>query len=64
VDLADKLGFQTEVGPDTFVVVEKWTDASALQAHLSAPHMAAYGAAVKDLVAGRVIHVLSPAPKL
>ena len=59
---AEGLGsFQTKFGPDTFVVIEKWRDAAALKAHAAAPHMAAYGAKVKDLIAGRVIHVLSPA---
>ncbi len=53
--------FQTKFGPDTFVVLEKWRDASALKAHAAAPHMAAYGAKVKDMIASRVIHILSPA---
>ena len=54
-------GFQTRMGPDTFVVVEKWASLDALKAHAAAPHMAAYAAKVKDLIASRVIHVLSPA---
>lgn len=59
---AEGLGsFQTKLGPDTFVFVEKWRDAQALKAHAAAPHMAAYAAKVKDLIASRVIHVLSPA---
>jgi len=53
--------FQAKLGPDAFVVVEKWESAAALAAHAAAPHMAAYGARTKDLVASRVIHVLSPA---
>jgi quinol monooxygenase YgiN len=53
--------FQTRFGEDTFVVVEKWRDAAALKAHAAAPHMAAYSAKVKDLIASRVIHVLTPA---
>ena len=32
----------------------------ALAAHAAAPHMVAYGAKVRDMVASRVIHVLSP----
>ena len=52
---------QTKLGPDTFVVVEKWSSAETLAAHAAAPHMAAYGAKVKDMVASRVIHVLAPA---
>ncbi len=52
---------QTPFGDDTFVVVEKWQSLAALKAHAAAPHMAAYGAKVKDMIASRVIHVLSPA---
>ncbi len=59
---ADGIGaFQTKAGSDTFFVIEKWQDADALKAHAAAPHMAAYSAKVKDMVASRVIHVLSPA---
>ena len=53
--------FQTKAGPETLFVIEKWEDAEALKAHAAAPHMAAYAAKVKDLVANRVIHVLAPA---
>ncbi len=53
--------FQTKMGPDVFVVLETWENAQALQAHAAAPHMAAYGAKTKDLIASRAIHILSPA---
>lgn len=53
--------FQTKAGPDTFLVIEKWSDMDALKAHAAAPHMAAYGARVKDMIAGRTVHVLAPA---
>lgn len=49
----------TPLGPDTFCVIEKWASMDALRAHAAAPHMAAYGAKVKSLLASRVIHVLS-----
>ena len=52
-------GFQTKFGPETFVVLEKWESPDALKAHATAPHMAAYAAKTKDLIASRVIHVLS-----
>jgi len=59
---ADNAGsFQTKLGTDTIVVIEKWADVAALHAHAVAPHMKAYAAKVKDLIAGRAIHVLSPA---
>jgi quinol monooxygenase YgiN len=52
---------QAPLGPDTFMVVEKWATAADLAAHAAAPHMAAYSAKVKEHVTGRVIHILSPA---
>ena len=59
--VVDAAGFPALVGPDGFVVVERWRDAAALKAHAVAPHMAAYSARTKPLVAERRIHVLSPA---
>ncbi len=53
--------FQTAFGPDTFVTIEKGESAEALKAHAAAPHTKAYAAKTKELIAGRVIHVLSPA---
>ena len=52
---------QTAYGPDTFVVIEKWETMDDLKAHGAAPHMAAYGAKTRDMVATRTIHILSPA---
>lgn len=54
-------GADPAFGPDTFVVVEKWENLAALKAHSVAPHMQAYGAKVKDMVAKRAVHVLTPA---
>ena len=53
--------FQTPFGADTFVVIEKWESKEALAAHAAAPHMAAYAAKTKEMIASRVIHVLEPA---
>lgn len=61
VDSEPAPAFQTRLGPDAFMVVEKWGSMEDLKAHAAAPHMAAYGAKVKDLVASRVIHILTPA---
>ncbi len=59
---ADGVGsFQTKFGADTFLVIEKWESLDHLKAHAASPHMAAYGAKTKDLIASRIIHVLSPA---
>ena len=52
---------QAEIGPDTFAVIEQWESKEALAAHAAAPHMKAYGARVRDMLASRVIHILSPA---
>ncbi len=52
--------FQTEVGPDTFVCVERWASIEALKAHIAAPHMIVYATQTKPLVARRVIQVLDP----
>lgn len=58
---AEEIGrFQTKLGADSFVVVEKWESVEALKAHAAAPHMAAYAAKTKDMIESRVIHVLSP----
>jgi quinol monooxygenase YgiN len=48
-------------GPDTFVVVEKWESADHLKAHAASPHMAAYGAKTREMLANREIHVMQPA---
>jgi quinol monooxygenase YgiN len=52
---------QTPFGPDSFVVLEKWDSLEHLKAHGASAHMKAYAAKTKELVASRVIHVLSPA---
>ncbi|MCO6419255.1 antibiotic biosynthesis monooxygenase [Siccirubricoccus sp. KC 17139] len=61
IDLEGAGKIQTPFGPDTFVVIEKWESPEALKAHAAAPHMAEYAAKVKDLLASRVIHILTPA---
>lgn len=48
-------------GEDAFVVIEKWESPDALRAHAASPHMAAYGAKTRDMLASRVIHILDPA---
>ncbi len=60
VDADPALPIQTKWGPDTFVVIEKWASLDALKAHAAAPHMAAYGAKTREMLASRVIHVLTP----
>jgi len=60
IDVETSLSAQAPIRPDTVVVIEKWTGIDALQAHLAAPHMAAYRAAVKDYVLGTELVVLAP----
>jgi len=61
VDADPALPVQTRYGPDTFLAIEKWESLEALKAHAAAPHMAAYAAKTRELIASRVIHILSPA---
>ena len=61
IDTAGVGGIQTEIGPDSFIVIEKWESLGHLKAHAAAPHMAEYAAKVKPMLESRVIHVLSPA---
>ena len=61
VDAEDALAIQAKWGADTFLVIEKWESMDALKAHAAAPHMAAYAAKTRELIASRVIHILTPA---
>ena len=61
VDLEDGPGFQKKYGPDTFLAIEKWASLDALKAHAAAPHMAAYAAKTKEMIASRAVHILTPA---
>ena len=54
-------GMQAKLGEDTFAVIEKWETMDALKAHARSPHMAEYGAKVKDMIADRAVHVLTDA---
>lgn len=61
IDATDAPSMQAELGPDTFVVIEKWTSSITLDAHSTAAHMVTYGEKVKHLVLDRVIYITSPA---
>ena len=60
IDAEGAGAIQTPLGPDSFVVIEKWESLDALHAHGAAPHMKDYAARTKEMIANRVIHVLSP----
>ena len=61
IDAADAGSNQAKIGEDSFMVIEKWETMEALAAHAASPHMAAYGAKTRDLVAARAVHVLADA---
>jgi quinol monooxygenase YgiN len=59
VDAAGLGPFQAKLGPDSAMILETWENAEALNAHIAAPHMIAYGRKTKDLIASRTIHVVT-----
>ena len=61
VDCPTGIAAQPPVRPDVVVVVEKWRDVAALEAHLAAPHMTDYRARVRDYVTTVELQVLEPA---
>ena len=61
IDVPSAGSFQTDLGEDSFVVIEKWASIDALMAHAGSAHMKAYAAKTKDKLASRAIHILSPA---
>ena len=60
IDAKEAGGLQTEIGPDSFIVIEKWESLEHLKAHAAAAHMKEYALKVKDLLVDRSIHVLAP----
>ena len=58
LDSKQTLGMQTNLGDDTFIVIEKWQSLEALQAHATALHMIDYAKRVSGKITDRNIHVL------
>jgi quinol monooxygenase YgiN len=56
----DYPGIPNSFGPDTFLVIEKWSGPDALKAHAAAPHMTQYAAKTADLIEERLVYVLNP----
>jgi quinol monooxygenase YgiN len=49
------------IGPDTFMVIEKWETLASLDAHNTSAHLAAFVNTVKPQLASLKVHVLKPA---
>jgi len=58
-DVDEAGDMQTALGPDSFMVVEKWDSINDLKAHAASDHMVNYGKSAGHLVADRTIHILS-----
>jgi quinol monooxygenase YgiN len=61
IDETTGIAAQGPTRPDVVTIVEKWASLSALEAHLAAPHMAAYRVKVKEIVQSVALQVLRPA---
>ena len=61
VDLPGFGAAQTLYGDNTFVVIEKWSDANVMKAHVRTPHMIALMAKLKEKLASQTIHILTAA---
>ena len=51
-------GSQSKLGPDSYMVIEKWERMEDLRAHASSEHMKEYSKNTKHLVADRKVYVL------
>jgi len=61
IDIESGIGRQSPMRENVVTVLEKWESLDALKAHVVAPHMAEYKEAVKDLVTGLELQILTPA---
>ena len=61
IDFPSEMPVQGPQRHDFVIVVEKWTNIEALQAHLVAPHMVAYRPKVKDFVKKVHLQIMEPA---
>jgi len=57
LEVQTALSAQAPPRPDVLLVIEKWTNESALAAHLAAPHMAEFAAQTSGQMTGRVLRV-------
>ncbi len=61
VDLATDISVQPPPRPDVVTIIEKWQSLEHLKRHLATPHMSAYRARVKELIARVSLLILEPA---
>lgn len=55
----DEPGSQSKLGPDTYMVIEKWERMEDLRAHAASGHMKDYAQKAGLLVADRKVYVLA-----
>ena len=60
IDARTDIVAQAAPRDDVVTVVERWEGLDHLKAHLTAPHMQAYRARVKEMVAGTTLVILDP----
>lgn len=60
IDFPTNLPAQGEPRENVVVILEKWENIEALEAHLVAPHMIEYRQRVKDLVVKVELQILEP----
>lgn len=51
-------GARSELGPDGYIVVEKWESLEALDAHAATAHMREFNGQTAELIASRTLHVM------
>jgi quinol monooxygenase YgiN len=54
-------GAREALGPDSYVVIEKWASVEALDAHAATDHMRQFGEDTRDRIAHRMLHVMRDA---
>lgn len=52
--------YQKPGDPDALVFVESWKSQAAVDAHFQEPHLKAFGAASRELLAGKRIEFVTP----
>ena len=61
IDTATDISAQGRLRENVVVVIEKWENLPALEAHLIAPHMLEYRGKVKEMVVRTQLQILEPA---